>query len=47
MWPEIEEAEVEMDVIQKEQSVEESSNDVTDWRQLPFLASNIPLFQSQ
>ncbi|KAL4585903.1 hypothetical protein LXL04_010530 [Taraxacum kok-saghyz] len=36
---EIEEAELEMDVIQKEQSVEESSNYVTDWRQLPFLAN--------
>ncbi|CAI9262315.1 unnamed protein product [Lactuca saligna] len=36
---EIEEAEIEMDLIQKEQSVEESSNDVTDWRKLPFLAN--------
>ncbi|KAL7590219.1 hypothetical protein Lser_V15G39562 [Lactuca serriola] len=35
---EIEEAEIELDLIQKEQSVEESSNDVTDWRKLPFLA---------
>lgn len=36
---EIEEAEIEMDLIQKEQSVQESSNDVTDWRKLPFLAN--------
>ncbi|KAL7585379.1 hypothetical protein Lser_V15G44706 [Lactuca serriola] len=35
---EIEEAEIELDLIQKEQSVEESSNDVTDWRKLHFLA---------
>ncbi|KAL7612422.1 hypothetical protein Lser_V15G04950 [Lactuca serriola] len=35
---EIKEAEIELDLIQKEQSVEESSNDVTDWRKLPFLA---------
>ncbi|CAI9294110.1 unnamed protein product [Lactuca saligna] len=38
---EIEEAEIELDLMQKEQSIEESSNDVTDWRKLPFLASNI------
>ncbi|CAI9273012.1 unnamed protein product [Lactuca saligna] len=38
---EIEEAEIELDLIQKEQSIEESYNDVTDWRKLPFLASNI------
>nr|GEV14025.1 hypothetical protein [Tanacetum cinerariifolium] len=36
---EIEEAEIEMDLIHKEQSVQDSSNDFTDWRKLPFLAS--------
>ncbi|CAI9264107.1 unnamed protein product [Lactuca saligna] len=41
---EIEEAEIELDLIQKEQSVEESSNDVTDWRKLPFLAEDKGFF---
>ncbi|KAL8255124.1 hypothetical protein R6Q59_033345 [Mikania micrantha] len=36
---EIQEAEIEMDIIRKEQFVHESSNDFTDWRKLPFLAS--------
>lgn len=36
---EIQEAEIEMDLIQKEQSVPEPSNDSIDWRKLPFLAS--------
>ncbi|PWA53887.1 Armadillo-type fold [Artemisia annua] len=36
---EIEEAEIEMDLLHKEQSVQDSSNDFTDWRKLPFLAS--------
>ncbi|KAL7616826.1 hypothetical protein Lser_V15G01632 [Lactuca serriola] len=41
---EIEEAEIELDLIQKEQSVEESSNDVTDWRKLPFVYFENPSF---
>ena len=47
MWQEIEEAEIELDLVQKEQAVEESSNDVTDWRKLklPFLANNILCFE--
>ncbi|PWA53886.1 Armadillo-type fold [Artemisia annua] len=39
MSQEIEEAEIEMDLLHKEQSVQDSSNDFTDWRKLPFLAS--------
>nr|XP_043623624.1 uncharacterized protein LOC122595343 [Erigeron canadensis] len=35
---EIQEAEIEMDLIQKEQYIQDSSNDYTDWRKLPFLA---------
>lgn len=31
---------MEMDLLQKEQALNESSNDIKDWRQLPFLASN-------
>lgn len=31
---------MEMELLQKEQALQESSNDVNDWRQLPFLASN-------
>ncbi|KAI3695201.1 hypothetical protein L1987_78191 [Smallanthus sonchifolius] len=36
---EIQEAEIEMDLIRKEQFVHESSNDLTDWKKLPFLAN--------
>ncbi|KAJ0561376.1 putative Galactose-binding-like domain superfamily, armadillo-like helical [Helianthus annuus] len=36
---ETQEAEIELDLIRKEQSVNESSNDLTDWRKIPFLAN--------
>ncbi|PWA59607.1 galactose-binding domain-like, Armadillo-type fold protein [Artemisia annua] len=36
---EIDDAEIEMDLLRKDQSVQDSSNNVPDWRKLPFLAS--------
>ncbi|XP_071706107.1 uncharacterized protein [Rutidosis leptorrhynchoides] len=36
---EIQEAEIELDLIHKEQSVQETTSDFTDWKKLPFLAS--------
>lgn len=38
---EIEEAEIEMDLLRQEQSLQESSNDLKDFSRLPFLASNV------